>query len=203
VKAVVYEGPHQVAVENVEDPRSESPTDAILKLTSAAICGSDLHMYEGRTSAQPGIVFGHEHMGVIAEVGSAVTSIKKGDRVVLPFNIACGFCHNCLRGYTSACLTVNPEGVAGGYGYVNMGPFRGGQAEYVRVPFADVNCLTLPSTPGDEFEDDFVLLADIFPTGSHATELASAPPAVLCMFACVFATVLRRSFHVTDSAASG
>lgn len=176
MRAVVYKGPNQVAVEDVEDPRIEAPTDAILQLTSAAICGSDLHMYEGRTAAQPGMIFGHENMGVIAEVGGAVQSIKKGDRVVLPFNVACGFCFNCVRGYTSACLTVNPQGVSGGYGYVGMGPFRGGQAEYVRVPFADFNCLKLPGTPGDEFEDDFVLLADIFPTGYHATELAGVHP---------------------------
>lgn len=176
VKAVVYKGPHQVSVEQVDDPRIEAPTDAILRLTSAAICGSDLHMYEGRTAAEPGMVFGHENMGIIADVGSAVVSIKKGDRVVLPFNIACGFCFNCVRGYTNACLTVNPQGVSGGYGYVNMGPFRGGQAEYVRVPFADFNCLKLPGTPGDEFEDDFILLADIFPTGYHATELAGVKP---------------------------
>ena len=176
MKAVVYKGPHKVVVEQVEDPRIEAPTDAILKLTSAAICGSDLHMYEGRTSAQPGMVFGHENMGVIEDVGGSVMSIKKGDRVVLPFNIACGFCFNCVRGYTSACLTVNPQGVSGGYGYANMGPFRGGQAEYVRVPFADFNCLKLPGAPGDEFEDDFVLLADVFPTGYHGTELAGVHP---------------------------
>lgn len=176
VKAVVYQGPYKVSVEIVDDPRIESPTDAILRLTSTGICGSDLHMYEGRTSAKPGMTLGHENMGVIEEVGSAVQSIKKGDRVVLPFNIACGFCMNCLRGYTNACLTVNPHGVSGGYGYVEMGPFGGGQAEFVRVPYADFNCLKLPGKPGDEFEDDFVLLADIFPTGYHATMLAHVMP---------------------------
>jgi glutathione-independent formaldehyde dehydrogenase len=133
-------------------------------------------MYEGRTSAEPGIVFGHENMGVIAEVGNAVHSIKKGDRVVLLFNVGCGTCYNCVRGYTSACLVANPEGVGAGYGYAGMGPTRGGQAELLRIPFADFKCLKLPGRPGDEFEDDFVLLADIFPTSYHATELAGVTP---------------------------
>ena len=172
MKAVVFKGKNQVAVEEVPDPKIEAPGDAIVRITTASICGSDLHMYEGRSSAQPGIVFGHENMGVVNEVGPGVMSVKTGDRVVLPFNIGCGFCFNCSRGYSNACLTANPEYPTAGYGYADMGPFRGGQAEFLRVPFADYNCLKLPGTPGDEFEDDFVLLADIFPTGYHATELA-------------------------------
>jgi len=91
---------------------------------------------------------------------------------VLPFNIGCGFCFNCERGFSNACLTVNPESAGGGYGYSGLGPYPGGQAELLRVPYAEFNCLSLPGTPGDEFEDDFVLLADIFPTGFHATEQA-------------------------------
>ncbi len=172
MKAVVYKGPFNVAVEEVEDPAIVAPTDAVLKVTSAAICGSDLHMYEGRTAAQPGVVFGHEIMGVIDKVGDAVTTLSPGERVVVPFNIACGFCFNCVRGFTNACLTVNPEGIGGGYGYVGMGHYRGGQAEYVRVPYAEVNCLKLPGEPHDEREDDFVLLADVFPTGYHGAVLA-------------------------------
>jgi glutathione-independent formaldehyde dehydrogenase len=129
-------------------------------------------MYEARSSAEPGTVFGHENMGVVQEVGPGVVSIRKGDRVVLPFNIGCGFCFNCERGYTNACLTANPDAATAGYGYANMGPYKGGQAEYLRVPFADFNCLKLPGSPGDELEDDFVLLADIFPTSWHSTELA-------------------------------
>jgi len=112
-------------------------------------------------------------MGVVREVGQGVFSVRKGDRVVLPFNVACGFCFNCARGYTNACLTANPEGATAGYGYAGMGPYRGGQAEYLRVPFADFNCLKLPGSPEDELEDDFVLLADILPTSWHATELAN------------------------------
>ena len=176
MKAVVYKGPNQVAVENVEDPRIEAPTDVLVKITSTAICGSDLHMYEGRTAAEAGIVFGHENMGVVEEVGAGVATIKKGDRVVMPFNVACGFCFNCTRGFTGFCLTVNPGFAGGAYGYVAMGPYKGGQAEYLRVPFADFNCLKLPGQPGDQWEDDFILLADIFPTGYHGTELAGVRP---------------------------
>ncbi|GAA2429691.1 glutathione-independent formaldehyde dehydrogenase [Streptomyces macrosporus] len=181
MKAVVYKEPFKVAVEDVPDPRIEHPNDVIVKITTTAICGSDLHMYEGRTGAEPGIVFGHENMGIVEETGPGVTSIHRGDRVVLPFNVACGFCKNCLAGKTGFCLTVN-EGFAGGaYGYVSMGPFIGGQAQYLRVPYADFNCLKLP--PGDEHEDDFALLADIFPTGYHATELAQVSPGeTVCVY---------------------
>jgi glutathione-independent formaldehyde dehydrogenase len=131
-------------------------------------------MYEGRTAAEPGIVFGHENLGIVEEVGAAVTSIKKGDRVVMPFNVACGFCKNCIAGYTGFCLTVNPGFAGGAYGYVAMGPYKGGQAEYLRVPYADFNCEKLP--PGTEHETDFVLLADIFPTGYHGCEMAQVSP---------------------------
>ena len=172
MRALVYKSTHKVAIENVPDPRIEDQTDVIVKLTTSGICGSDLHMYEGRAPVEAGLVFGHENMGVVDSIGSAVKTIAVGDRVVLPFNIGCGFCFNCTRGYSSACLTVNPEAAGGGYGYSGLGPFPGGQAEFLRVPFADYNCLKLPGTPGDEFEDDFLLLSDIFPTGFHATELA-------------------------------
>jgi glutathione-independent formaldehyde dehydrogenase len=161
-------------VDNVDDPRIEHPNDVIVKITSTAICGSDLHMYEGRTAAEPGIVFGHENLGTIAEVGPGVVSLSQGDRVVMPFNVACGFCKNCQAGNTAFCLTVNPGFAGGAYGYVAMGPYKGGQAEYLRVPFADFNCLKLP--PGNEHEADFVLLADIFPTGYHGCELAEVSP---------------------------
>lgn len=173
MKAVSYEGPRKVAVSDRPKPRIKAPTDAILRVTTSGICGSDLHMYDGRTHLEKGTVVGHEIMGVIDEVGAAIHSIKKGNRVVLPFNIACGYCYNCHRGYTNACLTMNPEGASAGYGYAGMGPYQGGQAEYVLVPHADFNCLKLPGTPGDQWEDDFLLLSDVFPTGFHATELAN------------------------------
>ncbi|MHA6800195.1 glutathione-independent formaldehyde dehydrogenase [Bounagaea algeriensis] len=174
MKAVVYQRPFEVAVQEVEDPRIEAPTDVLLRVTTSAICGSDLHMYEGRTDAQPGIVFGHENMGVVEEVGSGVATLRRGDRVVMPFNVACGFCATCRAGKSAFCLTVNPPGAGGAYGYVGMGPYKGGQAEYLRVPFADYNCVPLPA--GAEHESDFALLADIFPTGYHATELAGVAP---------------------------
>lgn len=176
MKAVMYKGPKDIVVEDVQQPRIEDPRDAIVKMTSAAICGSDLHMYEARTGAKPGTIFGHENMGVVSEVGPGVTDIRVGDRVVMPFNVACGFCFNCVRGFTQACLTTNPDQPSAAYGYVDMGPYPGGQAEYLRVPFADFNCLKLPGRPGDDMEDDFVLLADIFPTGYHAAELADVQP---------------------------
>ena len=172
MKAVVYTGKQKMEVKDVEKSKIQDPRDAILRVTSAAICGSDLHMYDGRTDMEPGRVFGHEIMGIIDEVGDAVTSLKTGDRVVLPFNIACGFCMNCTRGFTNACLTANPDGVAAGYGYADMGPYQGGQAQYVRVPFAEFNAVKLPGEEGDEFENDFLLLSDIFPTGYHGAELA-------------------------------
>jgi glutathione-independent formaldehyde dehydrogenase len=174
VKAVVYHEPYDVSVDDVDDPRLEDSTDVLVRITSTAICGSDLHMYEGRTAAPSGMVFGHENMGIVEEVGSGVAGIAEGDRVSMPFNVACGFCLNCLAGNTAFCLTVNPGFGGGAYGYVSMGPYTGGQAEHLRVPFADFNCLKLP--PGDEHEDDFAMLADIFPTGYHATELAGVRP---------------------------
>ena len=174
MKAVVYKGPFQVAVENVPEPTLQQPNDVVVKITSTCICGSDLHMYEGRTAAQPGIVFGHENMGIIQEVGLAVKTLSVGDRVVMPFNVACGFCKNCQRGFTGFCTTVNPGFAGGAYGYVAMGPWGGGQAEYLQVPYADFNCLPLPS--GDDHEEDFAMLADIFPTGYHGAVLADVSP---------------------------
>ncbi len=174
MRAVVYKGPFEVAVENVPDPTLQHPNDVIVEITSSCICGSDLHMYEGRTAAQPGIVFGHENMGIIQDVGPAVKTLRVGDRVVMPFNVACGFCKNCQRGFTGFCTTVNPGFAGGAYGYVAMGPWGGGQAEYLQVPFADFNCLPLPA--GSEFESDFSLLADIFPTGYHGAVLADVSP---------------------------
>src|SRR4051812_23519993 len=108
MKAVVFKGRFEVAVEEVPEPVIEQPTDAVVRITSSAICGSDLHMYDGRTTVRPGTVLGHEPLGVVEEVGSAVESVRRGDRVVMPFNISCGTCFNCVRGYTAACLSVNP-----------------------------------------------------------------------------------------------
>ncbi|KAF7796057.1 hypothetical protein EIP86_007228 [Pleurotus ostreatoroseus] len=174
MRAVVYEAPFKVSIRNVEKPKILHPNDVIVKITTSCICGSDLHMYEGRTAAEPGIVFGHENMGIVDEIGPGVTLLKKGDRVVMPFNVACGHCLNCEEGRSAFCTEVNPGFAGGAYGYVAMGPYTGGQAEFVRVPFADFNALKLP--PGKEHEEDFALLADIFPTGWHGVELSGFRP---------------------------
>jgi threonine dehydrogenase-like Zn-dependent dehydrogenase len=171
MKAIVYNGPRDVSVRDVPNPRIEQAGDVIVKITTTNICGSDLHMFEGRTSLKPGTVIGHENLGEIVECGTAVMNLKIGDRVCMPFNIGCGFCKNCERGFTSACLTANPGGVGAGYGYADMGPYQGGQAEYLRVPYADFNCLKLPEDAVEK-ENDYVMLSDIFPTGYHAVELA-------------------------------
>ncbi|KAL2213017.1 GroES-like protein [Sarocladium strictum] len=174
MKAVNYQGPFKVKVEEVERPKLEHPDDIIVKVTTSAICGSDLHMYEGRTAAEPGITFGHENMGIVEQVGEGVTLLKQGDRVVMPFNVADGRCRNCEQGKTAFCTGVNPGFAGGAYGYVAMGPYRGGQAQYLRVPYADFNALKLPA--GKEHESDFILLADIFPTGWHGVELSGFKP---------------------------
>lgn len=175
MKAVVFKAPYELAIENVEDPKIEHPLDAVIRITTANICGSDLHPYEGRAELDAGMVLGHENMGVVEEVGSAVGRIKVGDRVSVPFNLACGTCRNCNHGYTNACLRANPSGQPGaGYGYPMMGPYWGGQAEYLRVPWADFNLLELPE--GTEHESDFTMLSDILPTGYHGAEMAQVSP---------------------------
>ncbi|RKS71459.1 glutathione-independent formaldehyde dehydrogenase [Motilibacter peucedani] len=176
MKALVYKGARSVAVEEVPDARVQEPTDAVVRLTTSNICGSDLHMYEGRTSVEEGKVLGHENMGIVEEVGPGVTFVKVGDRVSVPFNIACGSCRNCTTGWSSFCTRTNPtEGMDGAaYGYANMGPYDGGQAELLRVPHADFNLLQLPK--GTEHENDFTMLSDIFPTGWHGVVLSGMQP---------------------------
>ncbi len=173
VKALVYNGPRDVSVTEVPDPRIERPGDAVVQITRTNICGSDLHMYEGRTDIEPGRVLGHENMGRVVETGPAVEQLRPGDMVAVPFNVACGHCPNCERGLTSYCLTANPDsGIAGAaYGFADMGPWNGGQAEYLRVPWADFNLLPLPDDAAEK-QNDYVMLSDIFPTGYHATEMA-------------------------------
>lgn len=110
MKAVVFKAPYELAIENVEDPKVEGPLDAVIRITTANICGSDLHPYEGRAELDAGMVLGHENMGIVEAVGSGVDRIKVGDRVSVPFNLACGTCRNCNNGYTNACLRANPSG---------------------------------------------------------------------------------------------
>lgn len=176
MKAVLYKGPREVSVEEIEDPVIEFPRDAVVKITSTAICGTDLHIYDGRTAVSPGSSLGHEPLGVVEEVGDAVVSLKPGDRVAITFSVSCGHCYNCSRGFFAACLTSSPVKTGGRIGHLGGSPYGGGQSEYLRVPFADMNCVPLPGTPGDELEDDFVLLSDIFPTGYHAAMLAGVEP---------------------------
>lgn len=180
MKALVYHGPKNVSVDTVPDPKMEKLTDVIIKLTTTNICGSDLHMYEGRTDVEKGKILGHENLGEVVEVGKAVETVKKGDKVVLPFNVACGFCANCERGLTGYCLTcadpsVMPGMAGAAYGFAGMGPYSGGQAEFLRVPYADFNCLQLPED-AEKKENDYVMLSDIFPTGWHSTRLADLKP---------------------------
>jgi glutathione-independent formaldehyde dehydrogenase len=177
MQAVVYNGPRDVSVSEVDDPRIERATDAIVRITTTNICGSDLHMYEGRTDFEQGRVFGHENLGEVVEVGDAVEMISVGDMVCLPFNVACGHCQNCERGLTNYCLIANPDPQIAGaaYGFADMGPWEGGQAELLRVPWADFNCLLLPEDAREK-QEDYVMVADIFPTGYHATEMAGLRP---------------------------
>jgi glutathione-independent formaldehyde dehydrogenase len=180
VKALVYHGPRKVSVDTVPDAKIEKLTDVVVRLTTTNICGSDLHMYEGRTDVEKGKILGHENLGEVVEVGKAVDTIKKGEKVVLPFNIGCGFCPNCERGLTGFCLTcadpsVMPGMAGAAYGFAGMGPYAGGQAQFLRVPYADFNCLHLPED-ADEKENDYVMLSDIFPTGWHSTRLAELRP---------------------------
>lgn len=185
MKALCWHGTGDVRVDTVPDPKIIDPTDAILRITTTAICGSDLHLYDGfMPTMESGDVLGHENMGEVVEVGRAVTQLKKGDRVVVPFNIACGSCWFCQQGFFAACDNSNPNAEmarkvmghspAGLFGYSHMlGGFAGGQAEYLRVPFADVGPVKIP----DELPDEKVLfLSDIFPTGYMAAENAEIEP---------------------------
>lgn len=129
-------------------------------------------MFDGRTGAEAGLVIGHEPLGIVERVGEGVSVVKEGDRFVIPTHLFCGLCFNCARGYTAACPRVRPGSFGAADGHAGMGHYRGAQAERLRVPFADANCVVLPGEPGDERGDDFLLLADAFVTGWHATELA-------------------------------
>lgn len=168
MRAVVYRDVRRVDVCEVPEPIVREETDAVVRVTSTALCGTDLHMYDGRTGAQPGLVLGHEPLGVVVRVGSAVQTVRPGTRVVIPTHLFCGVCATCARGLSALCLRARSDGPGAAYGYAGMGPYPGAQAELLRVPWADANCLPVPGEPGDAYEDDFVLLADAFVTGWHA-----------------------------------
>jgi threonine dehydrogenase-like Zn-dependent dehydrogenase len=185
MKANCWHGKNTVRVEEVADPKLLNPRDAIVRITSTAICGSDLHLYNGYIpTMEDGDILGHEFMGEVVEMGSAVHNLRVGDRVVVPFPIACGNCWSCHQGLFSLCENSNPNAwmaeklwghsPAGIFGYSHLlGGYPGGQAEYVRVPFADVGPLKIP----DDMPDDKVLfLSDIFPTGYMAAENCQIQP---------------------------
>jgi threonine dehydrogenase-like Zn-dependent dehydrogenase len=172
MRAMVYRGPYKIRVEEKEIPAIEHPNDAIVRVTLAAICGSDLHMYHGAMpDTRIGMTFGHEFIGVVEQVGSSVQNLKPGDRVMVPFNIFCGSCWFCTRGLFSNCNNTNANhyAVGGIYGYSHTaGGYDGAQAEYVRVPFADVGPSIIPDWMSDE---DAVLLTDATATGYFGAQL--------------------------------
>ncbi|MEU7801115.1 zinc-dependent alcohol dehydrogenase [Micromonospora arborensis] len=178
MKALTWQGKRDVRVEEVPDPRIEEPTDAIVKITSTAICGSDLHLYEVLGPyLKPGDVLGHEPMGIVEEVGSEVTGLRPGDRVVVPFNIACGSCWMCQRQLYAQCETTQVTGEGKGaslFGYTSLyGSVPGGQAEYLRVPQAHFGPIKIPQTGADE---RYLYLSDILPTAWQAVAYADTPP---------------------------
>lgn len=170
--AMQYRGPYRVRATHKAEPRIEHPNDAIVRVTRACICGSDLHLYHGLVpDTRVGHTFGHEFVGVVEEVGASVQSLKKGDHVLVPFNIFCGSCFFCRKELFSNCHNVNPEATAVGgiYGYSHTtGGYDGGQAEFVRVPLADVGPMKIPA---ELSMDDAVMLTDVAPTGYQAAEM--------------------------------
>jgi threonine dehydrogenase-like Zn-dependent dehydrogenase len=170
--AMVYRGPYKLRVEEKDIPSIEHPNDAIVQVQLAAICGSDLHLYHGMMpDTRVGHTFGHEFIGKVVDVGSSVENLRAGDRVMVPFNIFCGTCYFCARGLYSNCHNVNPNATAVGgiYGYSHTcGGYDGGQAEFVRVPLADVGPTKIPDWMSDE---DAVLLTDVCPTGYFGAQL--------------------------------
>lgn len=174
MKAVVWHGVGDIRLDDVDEPEIEEPTDAIVRLTASAICGTDLHFIRGTMSGmESGTILGHEGVGVIEEVGEDVRNLNVGDRVVIPSTIACGYCSYCRAGYYAQCDNANPNGAAAGTAFYGgpkeSGPFNGMQAERVRVPFANVGLVKLPDEVTDE---QAILLSDIFPTAYFGAELA-------------------------------
>ena len=194
MKALCWQGKENVRVETVNDPQILNPRDAIIKVTLTAICGSDLHLYDGYIpTMEPGDILGHEFMGEVVEIGKEVKNLKVGDRVVVPFTIACGHCYFCENQLWSLCDNSNPNAwiaeklygfsPSGLFGYSHMmGGYAGGQAQYVRVPFADIGPIKIPDTLHD---DQVLFLSDIFPTGYMAAENCTIRPGyVVAVFGC-------------------
>jgi glutathione-independent formaldehyde dehydrogenase len=184
-RGVAYMGPGKVEVQSIDFPRlalgnRKCDHGVILRVVTTNICGSDQHMVRGRTTAPLGLILGHEITGEVIEAGRDVEFIKVGDLVSVPFNIACGRCRNCKEGKTGICLNVNPARPGAAYGYVDMGGWIGGQAEYVMVPYADFNLLKFPDRDKAMAKiADLTLLSDIFPTGFHGAVTAGAGPGTI------------------------
>ncbi|MBA9083944.1 S-(hydroxymethyl)glutathione dehydrogenase/alcohol dehydrogenase [Fontibacillus solani] len=173
MKAVTYQGPKKIAVKEVSDPSIEKRDDIIVRITSTAICGSDLHLYQGDLPLPNGYIIGHEPMGIVEEVGPEVTKVKKGDRVVIPFNVSCGECHYCKHDMESQCDNSNPHYDSGGYfGYSEKyGNYPGGQAQFLRVPYGNFTPFLIP--PSCELEDESLLfLSDVLPTAYWSVDHA-------------------------------
>jgi len=174
MKAVVFHGIGDIRLDDVPEPRIEQPTDALVRLTASAVCGTDLHMIRGTMPGmKPGTILGHEGVGIVEDVGADVRNLRKGDRVVIPSTIACGYCVYCRAGYHSQCDNANPNGRLAGTAFFggpqSTGPFHGLQAEYARIPFAATGLVRLP----DDIDDDrAIMLSDIFPTGYFGADLA-------------------------------
>lgn len=187
MQAVVFHGIGDIRLENVPEPKIEQPTDAIVRLTSSAICGTDLHMIRGTfTGMKEGTILGHEGVGVVEQLGPEVRNLSVGDRVVIPSTIACGYCSYCRAGYYSQCDNANPHGKAAGTAFYGgpqeTGPFNGLQAEKARIPMAYVNLVKLPDNVTD---DQAILLSDIFPTGYQAADMADIEPGkTVAIFGC-------------------
>ncbi len=178
MKAVVFHGVGDIRLDDVPEPRIEAPTDAIVRITAAAICGTDLHMIRGTLPGmRPGTILGHEGVGIVEQLGPDVRNLMVGDRVVIPSTIACGVCSYCREGYHSQCDRANPNGKLAGTAFYggpeDSGPFQGLQAEKARIPFANVGLVKLPDEVTDE---QAVLCSDIFPTGWYAADLCSLHP---------------------------
>ena len=187
MKAVVFHGIGDIRLDDVPEPKIQEPMDAIIRLTKSAICGTDLHMIRGTfTGMKPGTILGHEGIGIVEEIGSNVRNLKKGDRIVIPSTIACGYCSYCRSGYQAQCDNANPNGKTAGTAFFggpeSTGSFNGLQAEYARIPYANAGLVKLPQEVTD---DQAIMISDIFPTGYFGADIAEIEPGdTVAVFGC-------------------
>ena len=187
MKAVVFHGIGDIRLDDVPEPKIKESMDAIVRLTKSAICGTDLHMIRGTfTGMKPGTILGHEGIGIVEEIGTNVRNLKKGDRIVIPSTIACGYCSYCRSGYQAQCDNANPNGKTAGTSFFggpeSTGPFNGLQAEYARIPYANAGLVKLPQEVTD---DQAIMISDIFPTGYFGADIAEIEPGdTVAVFGC-------------------